>query len=286
MSVSKRAILIGLGVQALLSGCNTLTLFNNFTPKDGGVRQMAKDIAYGTHERHKYDIYSPSNLQSPLPVLVFFYGGGWNSGSRSDYSWMGKSLAALGYVVAIVDYRLYPDVVYPDFLDDAAKAFLHIQKNAADYRADPERMAVMGHSAGAYIAVMLALDSQWLKFDPLTTPLKACIGLAGPYDFYPFDVRDSINSFGTYPDPPKTQPIFYAHKTRTQFLFQDSRADQIVGLRNAKSLNALLLKAGSKSRVVTYESLSHQDLAALFSIPFRSKAPVREESANFLKEVL
>ncbi|OYW81832.1 MAG: alpha/beta hydrolase, partial [Asticcacaulis sp. 32-58-5] len=119
--------LMGLsGAATALAGCSTLSAFNTLTPKDGDSERLAQNIAYGEGERHTYDIYSPRKGAQNLPVIVFFYGGGWNSGSKDDYAWMGRALAALGYIVAVPDYRLVPGVRYPDFLTDSAAAVRHV----------------------------------------------------------------------------------------------------------------------------------------------------------------
>lgn len=287
MIVSKRHLLgglaLGTGIGLMLSGCSTLTAFNNLTPKDGGSKRLARDVAYGDHARQRYDIYAPTSGKN-WPVLVFFYGGNWDSGSKTDYAWMGRSLAALGYLVVIPDYRLYPEVVYPDFMKDAAQAVRHLQGQAAGWGGDPKRMGVMGHSAGAFIALSLALDEGFLKFDPLASnPFKVAVGVSGPYDFYPFDVEAAIRTFGNYPRPLETQPINHATKSTTKFLLQHSRDDTICRLHNSVNLDKALTKVGTESQLIVYEGLSHQDCAAAYSIPFRGKGPLRVDCAKFLQ---
>lgn len=283
MTLSRRHLIVGAGMAGFLSGCNTLSLFNTFTPKDGGSQRIASDIAYGDNPRQRYDVYAPEGQGATRGLIVFFYGGGWNTGSRSDYGWMGRSLAAMGYVVAVPDYRLYPEVVYPLFLQDAAAAVQHVRANAKTYGADAQNVALVGHSAGAYIATMLALDISLLKFDPLAdNPIKACVGIAGPYDFFPFDVPESVNSFGSFPNPAQTQPINHARKTTTRFLLQHSRADTVCYPRNATALHAVLTEAGAASELKLYDGLSHQDCAAVFSVPFRKKGSLRADCEQFL----
>ncbi|MBW8883080.1 MAG: alpha/beta hydrolase, partial [Asticcacaulis sp.] len=144
MNLTKRSFLTATlaGAGALLAGCNTLSVFNAVTPKEGGVRRIARDIAFGDDPRQRYDVYAPEKATGPLPILVFFYGGGWDSGSKNDYIWMGHALASMGYIVAIPDYRLVPAVVYPAFLDDNAAAIKHVLAHAAEYGGDPARLGV------------------------------------------------------------------------------------------------------------------------------------------------
>ncbi len=290
MSVTKRHLLTALGLSgigALLAGCNTLSLFNSLTPKDSGVRRIGRNIAFGQGARQTYDVYAPKGNQTKLPVIVFFYGGGWYSGSKDDYVWMGHALASLGYVVAIPDYRLVPDVIYPAFLEDNAAAIKHVMAHAADYGGDVTRLATAGHSAGGYAAVMMALDPRYLGQDSAgNSPLKACLGISGPYDFYPFDVPESINAFGKAAIPEETQPVHYARKTNTRFLLQQSRADTVVGLRNAVNLEAKLKAAGTDVTLDIYQGLSHQDMAAAYSVPFRGKGTLFRDAAAFFKASL
>lgn len=266
----------------MLPRFDILTLFNALTPKDGGIRRVAQAVAFGPGPRQAYDVYAPKRHDKPLPLLVFFYGGAWNSGTRSNYAWMGHALASMGYVVVIPDYRVFPDV-YPVFVEDHAEAVRHAVARAADYGADPLRLGLIGQSSGAYGAVMLCLDPHYLGTDD---PVAACVGLSGPYDFYPFDVPASRSAFGHWPRPEETQPVAYARKTRTHFLFLQSRADTVVGVHNSVNLAARLEAVGTDARVKLYDRLSHEDTAAVFSVPFRRKATMFEDTRTFLAETL
>lgn len=290
MTVTRRAIIAGTGlsgIATLLSACSTLRLFATFTPKDSGVHRIARDVPYGDHPRQSYDVYAPDNAKGPLPLIVFFYGGGWNSGAKGDYGWFGMALAAMGYVVAVPDYRVFPEVVYPTFLDDCAAAVKHAVTHADSYRANATKLALAGHSAGAYNAVMLALDPHYLGVDQAgQSPVEAVVGVSGPYDFYPFDVKESRDTFGTWKTPAETQPVTYARKTNTRFLLLQSRADTVVGLHNAVNLNRKLVDAGTDCRLIVYDKLSHADTAAPFSVPFRGKGTLYADTRAFLNAVL
>ncbi len=261
---------------------NKLAIFNALTPRDSGVRRIARDVRFGDGPRRTYDVYAPVKHDKPLPLLAYFYGGAWNSGSKNDYGWMGYALAAMGYVVAIPDYRVWP-AVYPAFVEDHAAAVRHMMAHAADYGADAARLGLMGQSSGAYGAVMLALDRHYLGTDD---PVSACVGISGPYDFYPFDVPASRAAFSHWPQPAETQPMTYARKTRTHFLFLQSRADKVVGVHNAVNLRAKLEAAGTDARIKLYDHLSHEDTAAVFSLPFRGKGTLLADTRAFLAEIL
>ncbi len=281
--ISKRTLLTILGLTPILSGCNTLSLFNALTPKDS-ARRVAHNVAFGDHPRQTYDLYAPKSatIESKLPVLVFFYGGGWHEGSKADYVWVGHALASLGYLVAIPDYRLVPEVVYPAFLNDNASAIKHIISHAKAFGGDSRRLGVMGHSAGAYAAVMMVLDTRYMG---TPSAISVCVGISGPYDFYPFDVAESINAFGVWPRPEETQPVHYARQVSTHFLLMHSRADTIVGMKNARNLETKLKAAGTDVILKTYNGLSHQDMVAALSVPFRKKAPLLADIQAFLEHV-
>lgn len=281
----RRLLNLGLlgGLNAALSACNTLTLFNAVTPKDGPVRRIARDVAFGDDPRQRYDVYRPGNRgDERLPIVVFVYGGNWASGSKADYSWVGHAIASMGYVCVLPDYRLVPDVRYPAFLEDVGNAVRHVVTHAADYRGDPARLALSGHSAGAYNAVMVALDRRYLG----DIPVKAVVGISGPYDFYPFDVAASRDAFGQWPNPRETQPVDHVRKLDTHFLLLHSRADTVVYIHNAVNLDKALHTVGDDCRLKLYEGLSHQDMVAALSIPFRGKGTIFADVKAFLTEVL
>src|SRR5215217_4276854 len=173
---------------ALAAACSPLGLLNGLGPRDGGVRRVARGVAYGEDPRQTFDVFAPTaRARRPWPVLVFFYGGGWDSGSRDVYGWAAQSLAARGFVVAVPDYRVVPQVRFPAFIEDAAAATARVGEIAGQYGADPAHLGVIGHSAGAHLAMMIALDRRYMAAVDAPGLIKAAAGLAGPYDFLPFD---------------------------------------------------------------------------------------------------
>jgi acetyl esterase/lipase len=268
-----------------LSGCSILTAFNTLTPRDP-AHHVAADVAYGPDPRQQLDVYTPEKpAAAPMPVLVFFYGGGWTSGHRQDYGFAGQALASRGFVTVVPDYRLAPAHPYPDFVTDAASAVRWARDHAAQYGGDPTRIVLAGHSAGAYLALMLALDDDFLRGAGVDyAAIKGAVGLSGPYDFYPFDVESSRLAFGLYPDPKATQPITYAGRPhRPPVLLIQGEKDKLVGVFNSVNLARDLKAAGNPVTVRLYPTLTHPDTVLALSVPFRGKAPILAETVDFLK---
>ena len=283
------AVALAAGALYAYSPARGLDVLNNLYPGDGGVERVASAVQFEPGPRGLLDVWTQPATQSAAPgkpVLVFFYGGGWANGSRLDYGFVARAYAARGYVVVLPDYRLVPQVRFPAFLQDAAAAVRWTHDNIARYGGDPNRIAVAGHSAGGYLAVMLALDDRYLRAagaDP--SVLKAAIGLAGPYDFYPFVKRRSIDAMGRAPDPLATQPITFARVNAPPLLLVTGSADTEVRPRNAINLTAREQALGSTTtRLRQYQGLDHNDLIMALSKPFRSKAPLLEESLAFLRD--
>ena len=175
------AVLLGIGLAALgISMASPLAIFDAIGPRDSGGRLASRDQAFGEGPRRRLDVYVPTGAVEKAPVLVFFYGGSWQSGSKDDYAFVGQALAAQGFVTVLPDYRLYPETAFPGFLDDGAAAIAWVRDNIAAYGGDPRRIVLAGHSAGAYNAAMLGLDPRYLDaagVDPKT--IRAVAGLSG-----------------------------------------------------------------------------------------------------------
>ena len=252
-----------------------MSAFATLTPKDPSER-IVSAAAYGQDSRQRLDVYAPDGAKARMPIVMFFYGGGWSSGSRSDYGWAARALASHGYIVVVPDYRLVPAVGYPSFVEDCARATRWATEHAAQYGGDPKRLFLTGHSAGAYMAMMLALDDQFLTGAGVDfADVKGAVGLSGPYDFYPFDVKSSQDAFGAYPKPEETQPIHYAGRPhRPPVLLIQGDHDKLVGPYNSVNLDRALRAAGNPSDLHLYPGLAHPDTLLALSIPFRGKAPI------------
>ncbi|MCV0415463.1 MAG: alpha/beta hydrolase [Brevundimonas sp.] len=277
--------LIAPALASLAAACSPLALLDRFGPRDPGARRMARDLAYGDHSRQRMNVYAPPG-EGPFPTLVFFYGGGWNSGSRDLYGWAAQALAARGFVVFLPDYRLVPEVVFPVFVEDAAKATARAADLAPTYGGDAARLAVLGHSAGAYLALMIALDARYMKAAGRPDVIRAAAGLAGPYDFLPFDVASTRDAFGAAPDPAQTQPVTFARADAPPLWLGHGADDTVVHDEDTLILNDRIKAAGGRSTARIYPGLNHADLIATFSPLFRKKAPVLDDLVAFLHRAL
>lgn len=271
-----------------LSGCSPLGILNGLASGDTYV--VTPNLAYGTDPREKLDVYQPRlPAGTPVPgkaypVVVFFYGGTWTSGDRGDYKFVGEALASRGILTIVADYRLYPQVRYPDFLKDCASAVAWARREAPRYGGDPGRLYVMGHSSGAYNAAMLALDPRWLKTAGLApSALAGWIGLAGPYDFLPMTNVEAQPVF-YHPDyPAGSQPIDYASKTSPRSFLGAAASDKLVDPeRNAKQLATKLRAADIDVTLRIYDDLNHYTQIAVFARPLRGLAPVLNDVAGFV----
>jgi acetyl esterase/lipase len=219
-----------------------------------------------------------------LPVIVFFYGGGWVSGDRGDYGFAGRAFAAQGFVTIVADYRLVPEVRFPAFLQDGALAVKWARDNAARYGGDPKRISLSGHSAGAYQAAMLALDPRYLRdvgLDPRI--VRAAALLAAPTDFYPFTEIRGRDALGAWPRPLETQPINFARADAPPLLLMHGTADTVVRPYNSERLAAKLKALGAPVELRLYPGKSHTDLIKSLSPTFRGSTPALADSVAFLQ---
>ncbi|MFZ4121607.1 MAG: alpha/beta hydrolase [Caulobacterales bacterium] len=273
--------LFALGASGALGACSSLETFNTLAPRDGQGHLVARDIAYGAGPRHMLDVYAPKAGATAAPVVVFFYGGSWTWGDRRDYRWVGAALAAQGFVAVLADYRLVPEVVFPAFVEDGAAAVRWTEANIGAYGGDPQKIVVMGHSAGAYNAIMLALDPRF----GVQQSLAGAIGMAGPYDFLPFDVEASINAFGSYQPPEATQPVALVSAQAPPCLLLTGTDDDVVAPRNSEELARRLTAAGGVAAVKAYPGMNHYAIVLALSVPFRGRGPVLADVAGFVRQV-
>jgi len=269
-----------------LTACSPITVLNSLAASDGYA--LTPSVAYGTLPRQRLDVYRPSAAEPPggYPVAVFFYGGSWNRGERADYKFVAAALASRGVLTLVADYRLYPEVRYPAFLEDSAKALAYGLEQARAMGGNPKRVFVMGHSAGAYNAAMLAFDARWLHaagHDP--SELAGFIGLAGPYDFLPITNPDARPVFFHPNYPLGTQVFEHVSANAPKSFLGAARTDDLVNpQRNTVGLATHLRAVGRPVTLHLYDRVNHITLAAAFAAPLRWLAPVLDDVVVFINE--
>jgi acetyl esterase/lipase len=272
-------LLVALAVIAT-AACSP-TLLNLTVPRSG--YSVHRNIAYGPDTRQKLDIYVPDGLESTAPVVLFFYGGNWQSGSKDDYLAFGQAFASEGFVVAIADYRLYPAVKFPAFLEDGAKAFRFIHDDAGLYGGDPARVFIAGHSAGAYNAIMLVSDPHYLKDAGADISwVRGAIGIAGPYDFLPLRDPMLIDLFGGAARA-VTQPIHFIEGKRPAMLLATGSDDETVLPRNTANMTARLRGFGSPVEQKIYPGIGHIGILLSLAGLFRMRTSLRDDMAAFIR---
>ena len=275
---------------ALLTACSALDVLNATVPSD--TYRTIANLPYGDQPRQNLDLYMPSKpladkalVTGGAPMVVFFYGGSWSNGNRADYRFVGEALAAQGIVTLVADYRLSPAFRYPVFLQDSALATRWAFDNAQKYGADPARVFVMGHSAGAYNAAMLALDKRWLGGAGLSpASLAGWIGLAGPYDFLPIGDRKTQVAFEWPNTPPDSQALFHASSASPPALLLAPQKDSLVNTqRSTVGMAQRLKSSGVRVESELYDTVSHISIVATMASVLRSRAPVLERVTAFVQ---
>jgi acetyl esterase/lipase len=268
----------------IVAGCSQLAVLNASIPDDGF--EASRDHAFGAHPRQKLDVYTPKARSGPAPVVVFFYGGSWQRGGRGDYKFVAEALTSKGLVVAIPDYRLYPEVRFPSFLEDGAAAVTWVQNHIGSYGGDPRQIYVMGHSAGAYNAAMLAFDPRYLKAaGGSSAQVVGFIGLAGPYDFLPLTSGGTLDKvFGAAPDPAATQPVNFVAIDSPRALVLYSERDTFVLPANSKRLAQRIHAVGGRVTSVGYPDLNHVEIVGVLAKPYQHRAPVLDDIDQFIAE--
>jgi acetyl esterase/lipase len=261
-----------------------LETFNLLVPKDKASARVQRDVAYGPAPRNVLDVYAPTNSQGPWPVIVFVHGGSWRSGSKAPYEFVGRALAAQGFLTLVISYRLHPQDPYPVFVQDTALALDWATRHTVEFGGDQKRIFAMGHSAGAYNVAQAILDKHYLE--RLGTDISAIKGvatLAGPSDFLPLDSAISVDVFGNVPNLPDTQPINHVHADAPPFLLLHGTEDTTCRPRNSINLDKALRAAGASSTLKLYQGVSHVGIMLAMAKPLRGLAPTLGDVTAFFR---
>jgi acetyl esterase/lipase len=272
--IGRRGAVVG-GLAALTGGCSPAALLNATVPRTGYT--LEADLAYGRLPRQRLDYYAPAAPRADGKTVLFFYGGAWRQGNKADYLFLGQALASRGIGVVVADYRLFPDVRYPAFIQDGALAV-----GWSARRFGSERLFLMGHSAGAYIASMLAANTTYLRAVAVDRlKLGGLIGIAGPYDFQPRDYRWLRDIFDNA-DNAAIQPITHATAPLPSALLLHGADDHLVAPRNSERLAAAWQAARAPVELKLYAKVDHLTIVGAFADVLQGRAPTRGDVLAWL----
>jgi len=259
-----------------------LATFGRFVPKDPASRRIEQAMAYGPDPRQRLSLFAPRRRHDePLPVILFFYGGSWRSGFREGYDFVGRALAAQGFLAAIVDYRLVPEGRFPVFMEDCAAATGWLLDNAGNHGGRTGSILLVGHSAGAYNAAMLALDARWLGAD--RARISGWVGISGPYAFGAANAVTKA-AFGTRGPAPNAQPVNLASADSPPALLLHGGRDTVVLPASSEELARRLRRAGASASVKVYPQLDHIATIGVFALPFRGRSSLFSDLIAFCKQ--
>ncbi|MGP5686503.1 alpha/beta hydrolase [Psychrobacter glacincola] len=309
-TASKVGILKFTGVAALALGSVALATQNaqalsplaivNGITSSGGVG-VSKNILYGDEPLQDLDIYYPKPLAQAMkaqsaindgtitdsyPMVVFVHGGSWESGNKEQYAFVGQSLAQAGYVTAVINYRKAPEHVYPDYVEDAAQAIAWSINNATSLHADPKRLAVIGHSAGAFNAVAAIANEDFLApYGVKPTDIATVVGIAGPYS-YDFRKFDSVTAFAADATPDDVMPDRQIKGAQPPYLLLTAEKDTVVYATNTIKMTQALTAAGVSVQTGEIKGASHATSIGAMAPPLRWVNDVRAQVVTYLDKTL
>jgi acetyl esterase/lipase len=280
--MSRRTALAALSA-LFLAGCERLGFFAANVPAAFGSYKRHSNIAYGPNPQQRLDVYVPEIRAEPRPVVVFWHGGRWRHGDKADYRFVGAVLAESGYVTVVANYRHYPEVKMPGFMQDAARAALWAAAHADEYGGTRERLYLMGHSAGAHLAALVTLDPRYFAAAGQTAPhIAGVIGLSGPYDFLPLLEADVQDMFGPPPLYPESQPINFVRPDAPPMLLVHGLNDETVRPKNSLNFAAALSALGVPVTLKLYPKLAHVETVAALTALLRGRAPTLADIRAFV----
>ena len=276
-------LLVSFVVMACFSllACTPLELLNATVSDEGYTSVLNK--TYGNKPRQGLNIHIPKQVKNNADVVVFFYGGRWQYGSKDEYAFVADALTSKGFITVIADYRLYPQVDWREFVQDGASAYQWVVQNIRAYGGNPQRVFVMGHSAGAHIAAMTAVNDTLLE-KGVKRPC-GLIGLAGPYDFLPIRDEDVKRIYSTATDLRNTQPIYFLNKGDPAMLLLQGEDDEAVKPGNATRMAARAKNLGVPVALKMYQDTDHIDILLSLSSTFRSYTPALQDGVDFIRRI-
>ena len=279
----KLALLTAL-CSTVLTACSGVNLLNAVVPSGG--YQLRADVPYGGADQQHLDIYIPKAPWAgpgPRPTVMFVHGGSWQTGDKGMYKFVAEAITSRGWVAVIPDYRKYPQVRWPAFMEDCADAFNWTGAHAEEWGGDARHVLAMGHSAGAHMATLLALDPRYLARSHHPVLPAAVIGLSGPYDFLPItgpDIKEVFAPAANHLE--QTQPIHFARAGAPPMLLLHGENDDTVWPKNTRNLAKRLRAEGAPVQDHVYPGLDHIRMVVSLARPFRFRYTVLDDIGQFV----
>jgi acetyl esterase/lipase len=267
----------------LLSACAAVSFGIANLPARFAHSERSANVQFGPAPWQRADVYQPRHTTAPVPVIVFWYGGSWTDGSKDEYRFVGAALAGLGCVAVLPNYRLYPQVKFPAFLDDAAQAVAWVQSHAADYGGDPHRIVLMGHSAGAQMAAMLAINHDYLRRAGVDLHnIVGLIGLSGPYELKPD--TPTLNAIFAAPyTPDDWQVLHFVAADAPPTLLIHGADDKVVWASDSTHLAEALGHLQVPVELKVYPNRGHADTVAALAWVLRFRSPTLTDIDRFMR---
>lgn len=223
--------------------------------------KMRSDIAYGSRPRETLDLLFPDTVADGAPLHVFVHGGYWRSGDKADYRFVAETALSVGAIVALVEYDLMPGQRLPVLIDQVRRAVLWLQDNAASFGADPSRITVSGHSAGAHLSSFLAARGKDETSGPRLPDVKGLLLLSGIYDLS--GIPDSFlrnEAAMTVEEAASWSPLDATHHQGPTRIIAYGADETPPFLDQAAALDAMLRQSGNTSGLLPVAGANHMSV--------------------------
>ena len=259
-----------------LAACSPVSILNGITP--ASTFDRTKNVSFGEGDRDALDIYRAEKPKADAPILVFVHGGSWDSGSKGIYKFLAEGFTKSGYDIVVPNYRIYPTAKFPNFLEDNAKAVAFTAERFPD-----RKIVLLGHSAGAYNVLMLALRDEYLLGAGVDrcALISGVVGLAAPTGIVPlkserlieifpdrFTADDAVLNNVTGPTP----AVFLGH----------GESDTTVYPKNSTALAEKITARGGVAHVEIYPGQSHTDVVKVLSRHFDGDTTLKSDIVKFI----
>ena len=257
---------------------------NRLTPRKG--YSVQENVAYGLRARHRLDLFRTQTPREHRPLIVFVHGGAWMHGDKKDYRFIGEAFAKEGFDVAVINYHLAPEHIFPASIDDLSLALNYLNVHQLKYQISTEKVVLMGHSAGAFNVVSALYHPKPYEIQ-CRSQITAIIGLAGPYHFdYKGDpiCADAFDQNRPYQE---VMPYYFVESNTVKHYLLVAENDDVVGLSNAVDLDRRLKEKGNYSQLWTVPRIGHISMigsvSSLFSRYFTTKQKIMQALEDALK---